>query len=35
VVIGALDLLRLTEPRVADICEHPEDRDPADKLPTS
>lgn len=35
VVIGALDLLRLTEPRVADICDHPEDRDPADKLPTS
>jgi Ala-tRNA(Pro) deacylase len=33
--IEALDLLRITEPRVADICEHPEDREPAGKLPSS
>jgi Ala-tRNA(Pro) deacylase len=26
VVIDAVDLLRITEPRVADICEQPEDR---------
>jgi len=32
--IGALDLLRITEPRVADICEHPEDREPAENLPS-
>jgi prolyl-tRNA editing enzyme YbaK/EbsC (Cys-tRNA(Pro) deacylase) len=35
VLIKALDLLRITEPRVADICEHPEDREPAGKLPSS
>jgi Ala-tRNA(Pro) deacylase len=32
--ITTIDLLRVTEPRVADICEHPEERDPADKLPS-
>jgi Ala-tRNA(Pro) deacylase len=31
--IATLDLLRVTEPRVADICEHPEEREPAEKLP--
>ena len=35
VVVDVLDLLRITEPRVADICEHPEERQPADKLPSS
>jgi Ala-tRNA(Pro) deacylase len=35
VLIGALDLLRITEPRVADICEYPEDREPPGKLPSS
>jgi Ala-tRNA(Pro) deacylase len=35
VLIDALDLLRITEPRVADICEHSEDRDPLGKLPSS
>jgi Ala-tRNA(Pro) deacylase len=29
--IDALELLRITEPRVADICEHPEDRELADR----
>jgi Ala-tRNA(Pro) deacylase len=32
--IASLDLLRITEPRVADICEHPEEREPAEKLPS-
>lgn len=32
--IAMLDLLRITEPRVADICEHPEEREPAEKLPS-
>jgi prolyl-tRNA editing enzyme YbaK/EbsC (Cys-tRNA(Pro) deacylase) len=32
--IAALDLLRVTEPRVADICEHPEDREPTGNLPS-
>ena len=32
--IVSLDLLRITEPRVADICEHPEEREPAEKLPS-
>jgi Ala-tRNA(Pro) deacylase len=31
--IAALDLLRVSEPRVAEICEHPEERDPPGKLP--
>jgi Ala-tRNA(Pro) deacylase len=35
VLIAALDLLRVTEPRVAEICEHPEDREPPGKLPSS
>jgi Ala-tRNA(Pro) deacylase len=35
VLIETLDLLRITEPRVADICERPEDREPAGKLPSS
>jgi Ala-tRNA(Pro) deacylase len=35
VLIEALDLLRLTEPRVADICARPEDREPPGKLPSS
>jgi hypothetical protein len=35
VMIEAFDLLRITEPRVADICEHPEDREPVGKLPSS
>jgi Ala-tRNA(Pro) deacylase len=35
VVIDVLDVLRITEPRVADICEHPEERSPAEKLPSS
>jgi hypothetical protein len=29
--MGALELLRITEPRVADICEHPEARELADR----
>jgi hypothetical protein len=29
--IDALELLRITEPRVADICEHPDDRELADR----
>ena len=33
VVIAAFDLLRITEPRVAAICEHPEDREAPGKLP--
>ena len=32
VIMSTLDLLRITEPRVADICEHPEDRRPAEEL---
>jgi Ala-tRNA(Pro) deacylase len=32
--IGTIDLLRIAEPRVADICEHPEEREPAEKLPS-
>jgi prolyl-tRNA editing enzyme YbaK/EbsC (Cys-tRNA(Pro) deacylase) len=32
--IGSLHLLRITEPRVADICEHPEEREPGEKLPS-
>ena len=32
--IAPLDLLRLAEPRVADICEHPEDREQAENLPS-
>jgi hypothetical protein len=35
VLIAALDLLRVTEPRVADICEHPEEREPSGKLPAA
>jgi Ala-tRNA(Pro) deacylase len=35
VQIAALDLLRITEPRVAAICEDPEDREPPGKLPSS
>jgi Ala-tRNA(Pro) deacylase len=35
VLITALDLLRVTEPRVADICEHSEEREPAGKLPST
>jgi hypothetical protein len=31
VVIAAVDLLRIAEPRVADICEHPEERFRAEK----
>jgi prolyl-tRNA editing enzyme YbaK/EbsC (Cys-tRNA(Pro) deacylase) len=31
VVIAAIDLLRIAEPRVADICEHPEERFRADR----
>jgi hypothetical protein len=33
--IAALDLLRVTEPRVADICERPEDRESPRWLPSS
>jgi Ala-tRNA(Pro) deacylase len=33
VVIATLDLLRVSEPRVAAICAHPEDREPPGKLP--
>jgi Ala-tRNA(Pro) deacylase len=29
--LSPLELLRITEPRVADICEHPEDRELADR----
>jgi Ala-tRNA(Pro) deacylase len=29
--IDALELLRITEPRVADVCEHPDDRELADR----
>jgi Ala-tRNA(Pro) deacylase len=29
--IDALELLRITEPRVADICEHPDERELADR----
>jgi Ala-tRNA(Pro) deacylase len=32
VLIDAVDLLRIAEPRVADICEHPEERFRADEL---
>lgn len=32
--IAMLDLLRIAEPRVADVCEHPEEREPAEKLPS-
>jgi Ala-tRNA(Pro) deacylase len=32
VLIDAVDLLRITEPRVGDICEHPEDRGRAEQL---
>jgi Ala-tRNA(Pro) deacylase len=32
VLMSTLDLLRIAEPRVADICEHPEDRRATDKL---
>jgi prolyl-tRNA editing enzyme YbaK/EbsC (Cys-tRNA(Pro) deacylase) len=32
--IAPLDLLRLAEPRVADICEHSEDREQAANLPS-
>jgi Ala-tRNA(Pro) deacylase len=32
--IGTIDLLRIAEPRVADICEHPDEREPAEKLPS-
>jgi len=35
VLIAALDLLRVTEPGVADSCEHPEERDPPGNLPHS
>jgi Ala-tRNA(Pro) deacylase len=35
VLIEVLDLLRITEPQVADICERPEDREPAGKLPSA
>jgi Ala-tRNA(Pro) deacylase len=31
VVIAAIDLLRIAEPRVADICQHPEERFRADR----
>jgi Ala-tRNA(Pro) deacylase len=34
VLIDALDLLRITEPRVADICVRPEDRAPTENLPS-
>jgi prolyl-tRNA editing enzyme YbaK/EbsC (Cys-tRNA(Pro) deacylase) len=29
--IDALELLRITEPRVSDICEHTDEREPADR----
>jgi Ala-tRNA(Pro) deacylase len=32
VLIDAVDLLRITEPRVGDICEHPEELGPAEQL---
>jgi Ala-tRNA(Pro) deacylase len=32
--IATLDLLRVTEPRVADVCEHPEEHKPSEKLPS-
>jgi Ala-tRNA(Pro) deacylase len=32
VLMDAVDLLRITEPRVGDICEHPEDRTRAEQL---
>jgi Ala-tRNA(Pro) deacylase len=32
VLMGTLDLLRITEPRVADVCEHPEERTRAEEL---
>jgi Ala-tRNA(Pro) deacylase len=35
VVIAAVDLLRIAEPRVADICQHPEERFRADEPPAS
>jgi Ala-tRNA(Pro) deacylase len=35
VLISTLDLLRVAQPRVAEICEHPEDREPPGKLPSS
>jgi len=34
VLMSTLDLLRITEPRVADICEDPEERERTDKLPS-
>lgn len=34
VVVDALDLLRITQPRVADICEHSEERELAETLPS-
>jgi hypothetical protein len=30
-----LDLLRITQPRVADICEHSEERELVNELPSS
>jgi Ala-tRNA(Pro) deacylase len=35
VLIDVVDLLRITEPRVADICEHPEERFRSDTPPPS
>ena len=35
VLIDAVDLLRITEPRVADICEHPDERFGRDAPPSS
>jgi prolyl-tRNA editing enzyme YbaK/EbsC (Cys-tRNA(Pro) deacylase) len=35
VVIAAVDLLRIAEPRVADICQHPEERFRTDEPPAS
>lgn len=32
--IDMVELMRVTEPRVADICEHPEERQPVDGLPS-
>jgi Ala-tRNA(Pro) deacylase len=32
--LATVDLLRVTEPRVADICDHPDEREPAEKLPS-
>jgi hypothetical protein len=33
--MATLDLLRVAQPRVAEICAHPEDREPPGKLPCS